>query len=315
MGYRIEPGEGVEGALRRIAREQVERALATLESASEGVHEKVHEARKRGKKVRALLRLVRPAFEKTYQVENARYRDAARPLSGLRDATAFLECFNALMERYGADVDGRRFAPIRSTLLERREALGQAQDVHGRLEAFRDRMQAARERIDDWKLEEEGFAAIAPGVAKTYGRARDALAAAYEDPSAPAFHELRKRSKYHRFHCRLLRNLWKPLLDARRDEAKRLSDLLGDSHDIAELLRVLSDEEARFAHHQNLGDLVALLERRQHELRAWARPLGERLFDEKPKRFVARLGENWRAWQREQRTAGKLDAASPEVHS
>ena len=58
------------------------------------------------------------------------------------------------------------------------------------------------------------------------------------------FHEWRKRVKYHWYHCRLLKNLYKPLMKARRDEAKHLADLLGDDHDLS-MLDLLLTEHAR----------------------------------------------------------------------
>jgi len=315
MSYRLEARESVQEGVRRIAGEQVGKALALLDDASVDAHEKVHETRKRCKKVRGLLRLARPAFEDTYDRENDWYRDAARELSDLRDAQAFLECFDALMDRYEERVDRRRYAAIRATLVERRDALAKAQDVHARLARVRDMLKAGHHRIDDWQLDEEGFAAFAPGAAKTYRRGREAMATAYDDPSGASFHEWRKRSKYHRFHCRLLRELWKPVLSSHRDEAKRLSDLLGDSHDIAALRSVLLDEEARFGCRENLGDLLELLEERRQELRAWARPLGRAVFAEKPKRWNDRLESYWQAWQQAQSLEDEMPARAAKVFS
>lgn len=315
MSYRLEPGEPIEGAVQRIVREQVDRALRALDDPEEDLHEKVHETRKRCKKIRGALRLCRPAFENSYRAENAWYRDAARTLSDLRDAHAFLGTFDALMERFDGEVDRRRFAAFRQTLVERRDALAEAQELRARLAAARERLAAGRPRIDGWRLDTTGFDALGPGVGRSYRRARVAMRAAYEEPAAARFHEWRKRTKYHRYHCRLLRNLWKPVLDPRRDEVKRLSDRLGEAHDLAELRAALSEEEARFGARRNLDDLLALLERRQAELRAWSEPLGRALFAEKPKRLVGRLETCWDAWQHAQALGASLPRTSAKLFS
>jgi len=268
MSYRIEQHESVIDAARRIAHEQVNKALDTLADADESRQEKVHEGRKRCKKVRGLLRLTRKGFEDTYDAENTWYRDAARTLSDLRDADAGLECFDALLDRFDQEVDRRHFTAIRQTLADRRDAVYAADDVDARLGRFRDLLEAGRHRIDTWTLDEDGFDAAGAGLKKTYKRARNRMDDAYDKPAGNRFHEWRKRVKYHRYHCRLLRHVWKPVLDERRDEVKRLSGLLGDAHDLVDLKQVFEQEPPHFASHKNFDDLLALIDRRQQELRA-----------------------------------------------
>jgi hypothetical protein len=47
-----------------------------------------------------------------------------------------------------------------------------------------------------------------------------------------------------------------------------------------------------------LEALLALIDRRQGQLRKKAVLLGPRLFEEKPKQFAARFGQYWRQWRR-----------------
>jgi hypothetical protein len=81
------------------------------------------------------------------------------------------------------------------------------------------------------------------------------------------------------------------------DQAHRLTDYLGEDHDLTVL------REMALAHPSELPDgaleaLLALIERRQGQLRKKAVLLGSRLFEEKPKQFVARFGQYWRQWRR-----------------
>src|SRR4051812_47783318 len=86
--YRLEPGEALTGEVRRAALGQLEIAREDLRNASGNeLPHAVHETRKRLKRLRALLRLVRPAIgEGVYARVNAAFRDTAKRLAAARDA-------------------------------------------------------------------------------------------------------------------------------------------------------------------------------------------------------------------------------------
>jgi len=63
MGFRFEEKDaGLADGMRRIATEEVARAEAELADPDLPIARKVHQARKRTKRLRGLLRLLRPAF-------------------------------------------------------------------------------------------------------------------------------------------------------------------------------------------------------------------------------------------------------------
>src|SRR5690606_16072424 len=76
---------------------QVDRALADLDN-RDNLHEGVHQARKRWKKIRALLRLLQKPLGNTYRRENKTFRNLGRSLSGLRDAEALVETVDLLSQ-------------------------------------------------------------------------------------------------------------------------------------------------------------------------------------------------------------------------
>ena len=81
MPFRFKLTEPFEEGCRRIAREQIERAQCQLKAPGDPVAA-VHETRKSLKRLRALLRLVRPALgEQTYREENAQLRSIGGSLS------------------------------------------------------------------------------------------------------------------------------------------------------------------------------------------------------------------------------------------
>ena len=86
MGFSFKKSETLEENLRRVILRQGNKALSHLEKEDGDLHHGVHQARKRFKQIRAILRLVRPALGDKYTMENVAYRDMGRKLSDLRDA-------------------------------------------------------------------------------------------------------------------------------------------------------------------------------------------------------------------------------------
>lgn len=285
MSYRFAPNEAVEAGIKRMAREQVDKALTEIDTQQLSHHRRVHQVRKRCKKVRALARLVRPALGDQYAAINAHFRDLARPLSDLRDAHALVEAFDMVTAGTAA---ADAFTPARTALETHRDALATRLDAGALLADARQALLAGRTGIDSWHVKGHGFDAISGGLGKTYRRGRKAMAAAQVDPTAERYHQWRKRAKYLWYHLRILRPLWPEAMKAFRDEADRLASLLGDDHDL-HVLRTSVAGDPTLASAPTMPILVDLVAGRSRRLRPEAHELGRRLFAEKPGRFVNRL--------------------------
>src|SRR4051812_23373496 len=260
--YRLKEGQPLPESLARIAGGRIEHAIEELRGKTDdGPEEAVHEARKDMKKLRALLRLVRDEIgDETYRLENASFRDAARRLSGVRDADVMLGTLDSLDGEAG-DVE----MALRSAIEEHRAALesngGGREDAAGEVI---DRLQDARERLDEWPLEHDGFKAVEKGLRRVYKRGRRELGAAEEHPTSEALHEWRKRTKDLWYHLQILRPTWPAVLKPLSDEAHLLSEQLGNDHDLAVL--------QGFAHERleglDLEPFDQAVERRRAELQA-----------------------------------------------
>ncbi|NRB55665.1 MAG: CHAD domain-containing protein [Salinicola sp.] len=281
MPYRLKAREEIESGVRRIATEQVDRARRAL--AGEHPADAIHELRQRCKKIRALLRLVRPALGKRYALENRRFRDLAREVAGDRDDQVLVTTFDALLAQVDERIDRRHYAAIRRKLdLRRQHACGQ--ETSPDLGALDARLLEAREAIALWCLDRSGFAAIAGGWQRSYEQGRDALARVRVEPTTVALHDWRKRVKYHRHHCSLLREAWPRVLEARAEEGHRLSDMLAEHLNAGEMSSVDASRRAQ---------LATWIERRRAKLRSEALPLGRRLFAEPGKPVRKRMARYW----------------------
>src|SRR6266550_5872735 len=95
MPPRIEGSESGAEGIRRILRKEIEKALGAVDSARSPTDEGIHDARKRLKRARAALRLIREALgDREYRRENRILRDAARPLSEIRDAKILIDIYD-----------------------------------------------------------------------------------------------------------------------------------------------------------------------------------------------------------------------------
>jgi len=88
MSFELRIDEALPDGIHRIAKKEIEKVRACVDGSSKASRdEMVHEARKSLKKLRALVRLVRPGVGgKLYRRENFAFRDIARPLTEVRDA-------------------------------------------------------------------------------------------------------------------------------------------------------------------------------------------------------------------------------------
>lgn len=288
--YELRSDEELGAGLKRVAAGRAERALERLRDDDADTADAVHGARKDMKKLRAVLRLSRSALPKQlYEEENQRYRDAARALSASRDAEVKLETLDALAER-DRELPREAVETWRQILDRDREAAvntAHAESAIGLVEG-------GLEGIRNWPVEGDSWKLVGGDVRRAYRRGRRAMASAAADPSEQNFHEWRKRAKDLWYQLRLLGPAWSEPLGAVAEEAHRLTDLLGDHHDLA-VLR--ADLRERHLGEAGTRALEAAIDARQAELAGEAFDLGRRLYAERPKAYGRRLRRYWEAWR------------------
>ncbi|WP_456269186.1 CHAD domain-containing protein [Kushneria sp. AK178] len=286
MAYRLEMSETTSRGLARIAAEQIDRARRDI--AKRDTVAGIHKLRQRCKRVRAILRLARPALGKHYARENRRFRDLARAVGGPRDEQVLIDTFDALMVAHKGRLDRRQFTPTRQQLLGRHQR-ALAATALPEMAWIDAELVRAREAIDDWAPAIDRFKALRDGLTQTGARARQAMQRADGASDEACFHEWRKQVKYHRHHCELLVNVWKAPMKARAGEAHRLADLLGEEHDLAMLAQALSDPEAAAQGRDKTATLLEMIAERREGLQREALLLGRRLFAEKPEALGKRI--------------------------
>ena len=291
--YLLDPRRPLQDDLSRVARAELDAATAQLDRPPEDVHEVVHEVRKHGKKLRGLLRLVRPSLGAAYRPANDAVRDAARRLSDLRDVTSLLECVAAVAVQPQGEPGTQHLPALEERLRARRARTMEDLDPASKLRRLGEELATIRQQVATWELDAPGYAAVGPGFAAYYRRGRAAMRMAYAAPSFEAFHTWRKRAKDHRYHLELLVDTWPEVVPARREVVKHLTDLLGDAQNLAVFHEALVREPDLVPDQQAHAEVLALLGRRRDALLAEAEPLGRRVYAERPRGLRKRYAVYW----------------------
>ena len=307
MPYRLQDRETVSEGLRRCAREQLDTAIDELtHGVSRDPVKAVHSARKALKKERSLLRLARGSLDASQRrKQNDAVRQIGRSLGDIRDRDVLVQTFDELAGRFTGQVPQATFAAIRESLAGSgaEPPIDRSAPISLALEELR----SAEQRVDRWRFEKGGWRAIRGGLIRAYRSGRKALAVARSQPSPENIHEWRKRAKDLWYQLRLLRPVAPDMLRGQADEAHRLSDLLGDDHDLSVLQETLHDTSPEVA--ADVDAVLGLIEFRRRELQVEAFFLGERVYAESPNAFARRMRRYWKAWRSETRSAHSLPPA------
>ncbi len=271
MAYALAPEEPLPVAIHRVMGELLDLIESHLRAGE------VHDARKRLKELRALLRLIHAPLAATFELENAWYRDMAHELSAARDAEAVLEAVTRLIE--AADDP-----TVRNSLRRAKRRLARRKRAEISTDALVARLGYARVRLAEWAgLDDDFDTTLAGGLQRTLRAGRKAFARA-EDSRAPEdFHELRKRVKDHWYHTQLLTPIWPPVMKGHGRGIEQLSDMLGEYHDLVITAATIGDE--------TLQPFIAHERRRLEDDAVRVATL---VFSESPRNWCKRVRGYWR---------------------
>ncbi|MGK7394430.1 MAG: CHAD domain-containing protein [Candidatus Cyclobacteriaceae bacterium M3_2C_046] len=307
MGYKIDIKDQTTGAgLKRIAHEQLGKALYKLNHLDHNHQEVVHDTRKRFKKLRALLRMVKEQAGKKYRKQNGFYRNLSRKLSAVRDTVSTLKIAQKTYDKFPDLLSETDFLPVKGQLEERKQDLEskhlKEQDV---LTQVRSNLIDGIEMTEKLPVEKLHLDDLGKNLNKVYQRGYKSFRTAYKEPSDENFHEFRKRVKYLWYHTRIYGPIWKKYYKGVAAELKQLSDYLGDDHDLSVLKEIL--ENNLETNPEQMKHWLTAIEAFQKELRLKALTLSARIYYRKPKKHLKKIIHDWRQWKKEKHPEVKKD--------
>ncbi len=283
------PATGKAAAVREIVSGHVANALEALRDTAQAPGAAVHLARKELKRARAGLRLLRAAVGRAvYRRENAALRDAARPLSRVRDAEVMLGTVTAIGEDKNPPGVRAVLLRLRRALLEEQRQARTEFAEKRQLTDITQRLQKARDRVARLRLRHCAGSTLATGFARIYRTGRGALRQAQAEAGDAALHELRKQIKYLGAAMKILDAAGISGVDKRIERADAIAELLGDDHDLAVLqsrIAALDNAKAEQANDQ----LGMELRRRRARLQQRALRSARLLYRQKARDFLAEL--------------------------
>jgi len=283
--------------VRRILLAQLDEAIAGLKRRNR-TDQTVHEVRLELKRARATLRLLRKCIGvDAYRRENASMRDAARPLTTVRDANVLLETLRRLAHAAQANQKEpfvrHLYRVLRRERRDVRQRLRQ-KDVAAAAAA----LGAVKRRLQGVSETRLNQAALGAGVKRAFKSGRKAFARVRQRPTDESLHEWRKQTKYLANQLEIVLPLSPKRLVKSCKRSSRLAKRLGEDHDLA----LLSDKIHHYATGPNaasqndaVAELISRLARQRKALQRKAYQLGRRLYCAKPRRMAAAVDAGLRA--------------------
>jgi hypothetical protein len=291
MAYRFRLDERLDDGVRRIGAEQIARALKSF-AACQDRDEAVHGARKRLKRVRALLLLARPALGgKIYNAENARFRDIGQKLAGKRDLHVLGQTANALAD--SAPVRAKAaMAALKRTIVETKTR-AEAGDNEDSARAGMEALGEAESAFAVLPIEGDDIRDLAKGLKRAFAKCHAAFAVVQDDPTDESVHEFRKTVQRHWRHMQLLERAWPDYFRARAELASELAECLGQDHDLAMVAAFAERNVDAGLTEKQQQSIAGLVSSRQDKLRERMQPLSLRLLAETPKDIARQVELYW----------------------
>lgn len=272
MGTELNRNQPLADEIKRILTEQADEGLGILrELYGTDPAAAVHQLRKLLRRMRGMVRLVRPALgDAAWSQENFALRDLGRQLAPVRDAVVMRQTLSRIL------ADDFETAATLQRMLPEPGAV-----VLPPLDEVTLVLEGVRERVAAWPLAGNKWSLVGPGLEATYRAGRRAYQQALRGPGEETLHEWRKRAKELR--CQL-----ETLVPAQGKSQvkglKRLCGLLGEVNDLSVLRKPLGALGS--------GPVLERIDQQREALRKQIEELGRELYGEKPARFAGRV-EGW----------------------
>ncbi len=285
--FQLLKSEPLADGVARVINELLDDAGAQL--ADKDIHPDtaVRDARKNVKKLRALLRLIRPALNnKTFKRHNNRLQRFGQQLGNTRVSAALPDTLQKLTDHFSVMLDDTALEPVRKSLA-RRHSLALQQQVSGLdLTGTRKQLAGLAQQLAGLDLEQLSRKTLKTGIRKTCLRCQRALEKLRSSPTTQNSHHFRRQVKSLWYQLRLLRKhtYIKPL--RLTDTLRDIEQTLGQDNDLAVLIETLHDYPEISCNPVRRELLISLAETRRIVLLSRALRLATPVFTGKPGSFT-----------------------------
>jgi CHAD domain-containing protein len=215
-------------------------------------------------------------------------------LSAARDDTVLLKALGELTRQTKGSGKRRRLTEFRARL--QREANRRRGELARRgLRQSAARLRSALTMVASWPRPPEEWQPVYRGLRDSYREGRRCARCNEQRASGPTLHEWRKRAKCLRNQLELIAPVQHASVEAMSGELHKLSDHLGQEHDLA-ILGALAHRNGRRLGRKADSALQKLIDKRRRKMRKRALAVGLPIYAEKPGHFETRLRTYFREW-------------------
>jgi CHAD domain-containing protein len=253
-----------------------------------GEHD-VHGVRTTIKRLRALLRLIRPAIGSAlFNRENARLRTAAGLLSGARDTEVTCQTLKTLSISNQTDRDA-----LQAVLAGFEDQVQVPTDLDQTLAKVRDSLEQTRRNLHRLRFRRAEREVLEEGLRAVYRQGRKRMEVAIEQGQDNAFHRWRIRAKNLYYELEFLESIWPKRFDLLVSRLSKLQDEIGFDHDAAVLRAWLRRRPENFGGSETVQRVIGCLDSQTEKLRKRIVPLGQDIWRKKPRRFAQQVARHW----------------------
>lgn len=290
----LQADEPLRAGLVRVADNLVKNALERIRNPSSDRVEDLHFVRVTIKRLRAILRLIRPAIKKrAFDRENVRLRTAARRLSIARDADVARQTLATLPSAKQSEVDSAAVA-----LAGFRKNGAPGADMSKMMKVTASDLDQTRRNLHRLRISRHEWKAIEPGVRKVYRQCRKRMRRALGHGDDDAYHKWRIRIKSLYYELQMLQSVWPARLTKMVAGLNKLQDQIGADHDLVVLKRSLDRNPDRFGGSESVERVLRSVNDKRRKLRRTTDPLGKAILDQTSRSFVRELGQHWNNWRK-----------------
>lgn len=290
--FELPKNKSIGKGLRILMRSELAECVHVLQQRNDSdLDHCVHETRKACKRVRGMLRLVRPAVgSAVFHYANGLIRDVARPLSELRDAAVLIATLDDVTK---GESD---FQLLESVAKTSEQLVARKKWIHDQLlhdpgpfQKIANILESLCRADHVWAPKGVSQRDVLKGLRKTYQAGREAFRKTQVERSVESLHAWRKQAKYLRYQCEALGPLAPAAFEGLAKQANTLGELLGLDHDLAVLLASISAESIGDPSQKATATLTQRIQQRRLALESEADVLGNQLFAPKPSSVIRGL--------------------------
>ncbi len=291
--FSITNNEEISVAVHRVLSEQYNIIIDSCNN-HDRPHESIHNTRKSYKRIRAVLRLIKPDISKeVYSKEKMLLRDLSRKFSTVRNLHVFAEEFDTIMKAGILKLPVSTENTIKSFFKEREESALKILLDLDLFEVIGKKNKESKERMAAIDLSSLGPHTIYKGVSKVFAWGQKQMIHSQQFPTDDNLHEMRKRIKALMYLVRLIKDISPDFLNGYYKGLKSASLALGDGHNMAEMvnyINTISNELLPEEDKKKIDEYI-FSQRQQIQLDVW--PLIAKLYTGQADEFSKRIKAYW----------------------